>query len=337
MNVQENISLKRLNSFGIDVSTKFFVEVSSDEDVQEFVAEQKFEGMPVLVLGGGSNILLTDNFAGVALKVDFRGIDLERQDESHFYVKAGAGENWHELVMHCVENNYAGIENLSLIPGNVGAAPMQNIGAYGVELKEVFSELTAIDLKSGELRKFSGDECGFGYRDSIFKNDAKGKYLITSVTLRLNKTPTLNTSYGTLEEELEIMAVEQVDIKSISQAVINIRSSKLPDPNELGNAGSFFKNPVIGKEAYTSLKIKYPGIISYPAGEKFKLAAAWLIDHCGWKGKRVGETGVHEKHALVLANYGNASGGEIYNLSQKILDSVKSKFNITLEREVNVI
>jgi len=337
MQIGENTSLKRLNTFGIDVSAKFFVEVSSIEDVQEFIAEPKIKGLPVLVLGGGSNILLKGDFPGIVLKVGINGIDIKSEDEDHYHLEVGAGENWHKLVTYCVENGYAGIENLSLIPGNVGAAPMQNIGAYGVELKDVFEELTAIDLQSGELIVFGKEQCHFGYRDSVFKNQDKGKYLIASVTLRLNKTPACNTSYGALEQELEAMGVEQIDIKAVSQAVINIRSSKLPDPKVLGNAGSFFKNPVISTDIYSGLKSDYPDIVSYTTGDNMKLAAGWLIDQCGWKGKRVGDAGVHENHALVLANYGEASGNEIYDLSETILESVKDKFGITLEREVNVI
>ncbi|MBL4735248.1 MAG: UDP-N-acetylmuramate dehydrogenase [Flavobacteriales bacterium] len=337
MEVQENVSLKRLNSFGIDVSAKYFVEISSVEDVRAFISESKFERLPKLILGGGSNILLKNDFEGVILKVGFSGIQLEREDEDHYYINVGAGENWHKLVVHCVDNGYAGIENLSLIPGNVGAAPMQNIGAYGVEFKDVFESLEAIDVNSGEIRQFSIDECRFGYRESVFKNELKGRYLISQVTLRLSRIPVLNTSYGTLGQELDSMGVEDITIGAISQAVINIRSSKLPDPAEIGNAGSFFKNPIVSHEEFERIKSEHSNVVSYPADNGIKLAAGWLIDYCGWKGKRVGDAGVHEKHALVLANYGNASGSEIFEMSEEILDSVSTKFGITLEREVNVI
>lgn len=337
MQVQENISLKRYNSFGIEVSAKYFVEVSGLEDVAAFVSEDEFLNLPRLILGGGSNLLLRQDFDGVVLKVDFGGIELIHEDDQHYILKVGAGENWHNLVMHCVSNGYAGIENLSLIPGNVGAAPMQNIGAYGVELKDVFESLDAVDIRSGDPREFNADDCRFGYRESVFKNELRDKYMITSVTLRLSKSATLNTSYGAIEEELETMGVSEVDIKSVSQAIINIRSSKLPDPAVLGNAGSFFKNPIISEEEFARVKSEYPDIVSYPAGNAVKVAAGWLIDQCGWKGKRVGDAGVHENHALVLANYGTATGNEIYELSQEILESVKDRFGITLEREVNIV
>ena len=337
MRVQENVSLKRLNSFGIDASARYFVEVVNQEEVAAFVAEPHFADQPLLILGGGSNLLLRHNFEGVVLKVGFSGIELLREDNDHYFLEVGAGENWHGLVMHCVSNGYAGIENLSLIPGNVGAAPMQNIGAYGVELKDVFEKLEATEIRSGESREFSIDECQFGYRDSIFKNELRGKYMITSVTLRLSKAAHLNTAYGAIEEELKSMNVGEVDINSISQAVINIRSSKLPDPDELGNAGSFFKNPIISEEEFLRLKSAHADVVSYPSDTGVKIAAGWLVDQCGWKGKRIGDVGVHENHALVLANYGNATGDEVYNLSEEILNSVRTKFNISLEREVNVV
>jgi len=337
MRVQENVSLKRLNSFGIDASARYFVEVADQEEVAAFVAEPHFADQPLLILGGGSNLLLRHNFEGVVLKVGFSGIELLREDNDHYYLEVGAGENWHGLVMHCVANGYAGIENLSLIPGNVGAAPMQNIGAYGVELQDVFEKLEATEIRSGEYREFSIDECQFRYRDSVFKNELQEKYVITSVTLRLSKSAQLNTSYGAIEEELEAMNIGEVDINSISQAVINIRSSKLPDPEVLGNAGSFFKNPIISEEQFLQLRSEHSDVVSYPADTGVKIAAGWLIDQCGWKGKRIGNAGVHENHALVLANYGNATGDEIYKLSEEILNSVRTKFKITLEREVNVV
>ncbi|HIA06934.1 MAG TPA: UDP-N-acetylmuramate dehydrogenase [Flavobacteriales bacterium] len=337
MRVQENVSLKRLNSFGIDASARYFVEVADQEEVAAFVSEPHFADQPLLILGGGSNLLLRHNFEGVVLKVGFSGIELLLEDNDHYYLEVGAGENWHGLVMHCVANGYAGIENLSLIPGNVGAAPMQNIGAYGVELQDVFEKLEATEIRSGEYREFSIDECQFRYRDSVFKNELQGKYVITSVTLRLSKSAQLNTSYGAIEEELEAMNIGEVDINSISQAVINIRNSKLPDPDVLGNAGSFFKNPIISEEEFLQLRSEYSDVVSYPADTGVKIAAGWLIDQCGWKGKRIGNAGVHENHALVLANYGNATGDEIYKLSEEILNSVRTKFKITLEREVNVV
>ena len=338
---QQNISLRQYNSFGIDVKAKYFAAFSSVDELKELnhqTTNYKLQTTnPVLILGGGSNILFTKDFEGYVLKNELKGIELIKEDETYFYVKAAAGENWHQFVMHCIQNNYAGVENLSLIPGNVGASPMQNIGAYGVEIKDVFESLEAFHLHENYLQKFSLEDCGFGYRESIFKRKYKNEFVIISVTYKLKKQPIFNTSYGAIEQELEKMGVKELSIQNISQAVINIRSSKLPNPAEIGNAGSFFKNPEIPKSKFEILKNKFEKIVGYelPNGN-VKLAAGWLIEQCGWKGYRKGDAGCNAMQALVLVNYGNAKGAEIYNLSTEILQSVKDTFDVDLEREVNV-
>ena len=337
MKILENFSLQKINTFGIDASAKYFLEAGSVSDIQSYLNDKKISALPRLILGGGSNILFTKNFVGVILKNNIKGIELLKEDADHYYVKAGAGEVWHRFVMHCIKNNYAGVENLSLIPGSVGAAPIQNIGAYGVEQKEVFHELEAIDIVSKKLVTIGKMDCEFGYRDSIFKREAKGKFIITSVTFKLFKQPKLNTSYGAIGQELEKMGVKDISIAAISQAVCNIRRSKLPDPEKIGNAGSFFKNPVVGNEKYEALKKDFPNISAYKDNAGMKLAAGWLIEQCGWKGKQVGNTGVHKDQALVLVNYGNANGSEVFELSGKILQSVKEKFGVELEREVVIV
>lgn len=291
-----------------------------------------------MVLGGGSNILLTKDFNGLVLKNDIMGIEEVKEDDEHVYLKVGAGENWHRFVMYCIDRGLAGVENLSLIPGNVGASPMQNIGAYGVEIKEVFHDLEAMHLKDRRVQLFTLNDCEFGYRDSIFKRKYKGEFAILTVTFRLNKHAQFNTSYGAIEQELQKMGVNELSVKAISQAVINIRSSKLPDPAVTGNAGSFFKNPTVSAEFFEPLKQQFPNIVAYKVGDDaVKLAAGWLIEQCGWKGIRKGDAGCHAKQALVLVNYGNATGQEIYDLSAEIVQSVHEKFGVTLEREVNII
>ncbi|RYD92555.1 MAG: UDP-N-acetylmuramate dehydrogenase, partial [Sphingobacteriales bacterium] len=287
--------------------------------------------------GGGSNILLTADVEGVVLKNEIDGIDLVHTDEDFFYVRAGAGVNWHRFVLHCIAEGYAGVENLSLIPGSVGASPMQNIGAYGVEIKDIFHELTAVHVRDGSKRTFSHAECAFGYRESVFKRDLKGEYIITSVTYRLRREPIFHTEYGAIRQELDAMGVTELSIGAVSQAVINIRSSKLPDWHVVGNAGSFFKNPQVSLDKYAELKTAHPSIVAYPQDSGMKLAAGWLIEQCGWKGFREGDAGCYPKQALVLVNYGNATGGEIFQLSEKIIGSVQDKFGVTLEREVNIV
>jgi UDP-N-acetylmuramate dehydrogenase len=334
MNIQNNISLKSYNSFGIDVSAKAFGTFSSIEELKEGLNETSSP----LILGGGSNILFTKDFEGLVLKNELKGIEVVKDDDEYVYVKAAAGENWHKLVMFCVENNYAGLENLSLIPGNVGASPMQNIGAYGVEIKDSFYELEALHINDKTIRIFTAEDCQFGYRESVFKRKYKNQFVILNVTYRLHKKPRFNTSYGAIEQELEKMAVSELSIQAISQAVINIRSSKLPDPKQIGNAGSFFKNPTLAKEELTRLQSIDATIPFYVVDEKnVKIPAGWLIENLGWKGFRKGDAGCHAKQALVLVNYGTATGKEIFELSEQILASVKEKFNITLEREVNII
>lgn len=338
MNILENFSLQHLNTFGIDVLARYYVEINSIREIKDFLKLPFYKNIPKLILGGGSNILFTRNFDGVIIKNYIKGTKLIKEDDKYYYLKAGAGEVWHDLICYCLNHNYAGIENLSLIPGSVGAAPIQNIGAYGVELKQSFHELEAVHLETADLKIFSKEECKFGYRDSIFKNKLKNQYIITSVTLRFKKTPIYNISYGAIKEELTTMNVATLNIKSISEAVCNIRKSKLPDPKVIGNAGSFFKNPEITQKQFIDLKNKYPGIIAYPASDtQAKLAAGWLIEQCGWKGKTFGNVGVHKNQALVLVNYGNGTGKDIFKLAREIQVSVLNKFNIKLETEVNII
>jgi len=337
MNIEKNISLKRYNTFGIDVSAEYFAKFSSVEELK--ILLKASSNQQRLVIGGGSNILLTKNVQGYVLKNEIKGIEQIQEDENYVYVRANSGEVWHSFVQYCLQNNFAGVENLSLIPGSVGASPVQNIGAYGVELKDVCYELQALNTADFSIQTFSNKDCKFGYRDSIFKRELKNQFVILTVTFRLNKQATLNIEYGAIRAELEKMHVENCSIQNISQAVINIRKSKLPNPAVTGNAGSFFKNPTICETHYRSLKEKYPNIPAYDianAANK-KIAAGWLIEQCGWKGFRENNYGVHPLQALVLVNFGGAKGMDIFNLSQRIIDSIKEKFNITLEREVNVV
>ena len=336
MQVQQNYSLKKYNTFGVEASAKYFGAFTTIDDLQLLLKE--YSEQSTLVLGGGSNLLFTKNYDGLVLKNEIRGINTVHEDEDHIYVKVGAGEIWHQFVMHCIKNNFSGVENLSLIPGNIGASPMQNIGAYGVEIKDVFHSLEAFHLQEQRILNFTLNDCGFGYRDSVFKKRYKDQFAILTVTFRLNKKPQYNISYGAIKEELEKMGVKDLSIQSISQAVINIRSSKLPDPNVIGNAGSFFKNPEITQHELHELKLVNANVPYYAAGNShFKIPAAWLIEQCGWKGFRRGDAGCHEKQALVLVNYGNAKGKEILDLSEEIKKSVQDKFALILETEVNII
>ncbi len=338
LNIRENISLKPYNTFSIDAKAKHFAKFTNVDELSELLNAKPKAQNPKLILGGGSNILFTKDFDGIVLKNELHGIELIKEDNHHYYIKAAAGENWNGFVMHCIKHNYAGLENLSLIPGNVGAAPMQNIGAYGAELKDVFENLEAMNRKNFSIHVFTANDCAFGYRDSVFKTKYKDEFIILNVTFRLNKEPVFNTSYGVIEQELEKMQVKELSIRAISQAVINIRTGKLPNPAEIGNAGSFFKNPIINKKQYDELKKIYADMPGYATDAlHIKIAAAWLIEQCGWKGYHKGDAGVHAKQALVLVNYDNATGKEIYNLSEEIMHSVKKKFNIELEREVNVV
>lgn len=338
MLVSENVLLQPYNTFGINAQARYFSTFADLEQLQALLQDTRWQSSPRMILGGGSNILFTKDVDGLVMKNELKGITVLKEDDDYIYVKAGAGENWHRFVMHCIDHNYAGLENLSLIPGNVGASPMQNIGAYGVEIKDHFHELEAWHLKDNALVTFNNAGCAFGYRESVFKRKYKDQFVILSVTYRLLKQPHFNTSYGAIEQELQRMGVTDLSIKAISQAVINIRSSKLPDPAQIGNAGSFFKNPTVDAAQYASLKTAHPNIVAYPVDNgHYKLAAGWLIEQCGWKGYRHNDAGVHAKQALVLVNYGHASGQEIYQLSQQVLDSVKEKFGVELEREVNII
>lgn len=338
MDIRENTSLKSFNTFGIDVAARYLATASSVDEFCTLIEDRRFAAVPMMVLGGGSNVLFTGDYNGLIVMNRLDGISLEREDSNHYYVKAGAGVVWHELVMWCIEKGYAGLENLSLIPGSVGAAPMQNIGAYGVEMKDCFHHLEALNTETLEIERFSNEDCRFGYRESVFKRELKGQYIITSVTFRLNKKPVFHTQYGAIEKELETLGITELSIAAVSRAVINIRRSKLPDPKVLGNAGSFFKNPEITPEQKEALLAGYPEAVVYPLENgNFKAAAGWLIEKAGWKGKRVGECGVHQLQALVLVNYGAAKGREIFDLSTEILSDVESKFGIRLEREVNIV
>jgi UDP-N-acetylmuramate dehydrogenase len=338
MEILENASLKDYNTFGIDAKAQKLVRFTSAEDLKEIFGNEDLRGMKRLILGGGSNMLLTQDFDGLVLKNEVPGIELMDEDEDYYYVRSGAGENWHHFVMHCIDQGWAGLENLSLIPGNVGASPMQNIGAYGVEVKDRFHHLEAFNLETLETEVFDAEACEFDYRESVFKRRYKNKYIILSVTFRLFKVPQLNTSYGAIQGELNSLGIHEPTIKDVSEAVIRIRSSKLPDPAVIGNAGSFFKNPVVSEEVYRRIADKHPAMPHYPAPEgKRKLAAGWLIEQSGWKGHVRGNHGVHAKQALVLVNHGGATGNEIYSLSEEILKDVKSKFGVELEREVNII
>ena len=339
MQIRENISLKPFNTFGIDTKANYFARFNNAAELEALLADKRYQNArDKIILGGGSNILFTRNIDGIVVKNEINGIETVHEDAAHVYVRSGAGENWHGLVMHCVKNGFAGMENLSLIPGNVGASPMQNIGAYGVEVKDIFHQLEAYHLQGKTTVRFSVEDCAFGYRESVFKRKYKGQFVITSVTFRLHKQPVFNTSYGAIQQELEKMGVKELSIGAISQAVINIRSSKLPDPKEVGNAGSFFKNPQVAKTHFAALQNEFPAIPSFPFDEQtVKVPAGWLIEQCGWKGFRRGDAGCYSKQALVLVNYGVAKGEEIYRLSEEILQSVKEKFGVELEREVNIL
>ncbi len=345
--MQENISLKQYNTFGIDAHARYFSAFQSMEELAELLEFQKLSTIshqPSTVLGGGSNILFTKDYDGLVLKNEISGINIIKEDDRHVYVKAGAGESWHGFVLFCLQHSLAGVENLSLIPGSVGASPMQNIGAYGVEIKDVFHSLEAFHKTDQSTVYFSNSDCEFGYRESIFKNKLKDQFVITNVIYRLNKVPVYNTSYGAIEQELEKMNVSELSIQAIAEAVVHIRKSKLPDPKMIGNAGSFFKNPEVAAKKFESLKKDFPDIAGYELDNgNVKLAAGWMIEQCGpvtgtsWKGYRKGDAGCHAKQALVLVNYGNATGDQIFELSAEIIESVQQKFDVTLSREVNII
>lgn len=340
LNVQSHVSLKPYNTFGIDTDARYLVNINHADDIHTLLQISDFIGMPKLILGGGSNVLLCHDFDGLVLKMNIQGIEFLREDDNHVYLSVGAGVNWHELVLFCVRHGYAGMENLSLIPGTVGAAPMQNIGAYGVELEQVFDSLTAIHTLTNEQQTFSHTDCRFGYRESIFKRELKDQYIITNVRFRLDKRPTFHTRYGAIQETLTDMGVshDQLSIKAISEAVIRIRRSKLPDPAQIGNAGSFFKNPEIPKSQFDTLKEQFDTLPGYPLGDDVvKIPAGWLIEQAGWKGYRSGDAGIHTKQALVLVNYGNATGQDLLALAGQVQDSVQEKFSVVITPEVNIV
>lgn len=335
MIVQLNQSLVKHNTFGINQKATRLIWAHSADDISAYV---KHHGEPALVLGGGSNILLTQDIEGDVLKVDVHGRRVVFENDEVVHIRFGAGENWHEVVLWTLMQGLGGLENLSLIPGNCGTAPVQNIGAYGVELKDVFINCEGVLVENGSFFTLSKEEAKFGYRDSIFKNEWKGKGIITRMTLALTKkNHKLRTDYGSIQAELEERGITDPTPKQISDAVISIRRSKLPDPAEIGNSGSFFKNPVVSKELADTLAARYPDMPSYPAPNGIKLAAGWLIDTAGWKGYRNGDAGIHKKQALVLVNYGEASGAELLELANKIIDDIQQRFGITLHPEVNLI
>ena len=337
LQIQENVSLKNFNTFGIDVKGRYFVEINHQDDLAELFMDPQWQQMERLVLGGGSNMLFVKDFDGLVILMNIRGME-HRIQHPDVFVEAGAGEVWNDLVNFCVDRGYAGMENLSLIPGSVGASPIQNIGAYGVELKDVFESCNAFEIATGTFRTFSQADCNFGYRDSVFKTSLKGRYIIVSVKFRLSLITNINLKYGAIEQELINRGIKEPGIKEISAVVSHIRVSKLPDPSTIGNAGSFFKNPVIGRDQFMMIQLRFADIVHYPAGNMHvKLAAGWLIEQCGWKGKIVGHTGTWKNQALVLVNHGGATGEEVYNFSSQIIDSVYTKFGVLLEREVNII
>jgi len=335
MKVLHNISLLPYNTFGLNIKAQYFAEFSSVDDLR---AGLKTGLNPVFLLGGGSNVLITQDVEGLVLRNNLRGIKVIREFKNKVWVEVGGGEVWHEFVLWAVAQGYGGVENLSLIPGTVGAAPIQNIGAYGVELKDVFVQLKALELDSGKLKTFSRSDCRFSYRDSVFKREEKGKWCITAVVFSLTKSPhNLNTSYGDISKTLESNGINSPNIENISRAVVQIRTSKLPDPAKIGNCGSFFKNPETDRSVLERILATHPQAPHYtlPDGRS-KIPAGWLIEQCGWKGKRVGNTGCYERQALVLVNYGGATGEEVKNLANAIIESVEREFGVRLEAEVNI-
>lgn len=333
-----NQSLRAFNTFGIDVKSRFFAKVTTVDELKKALTSEEAKQCELLFLGGGSNMLLKSDLDFFVIKLELDGIDLMEEDEHSVLVRSGAGVVWHDFVMHTLDQDWFGLENLSLIPGSVGASPIQNIGAYGVEIKDRFEYLEALNLKTLQIERFDLADCKFGYRESVFKRALKGKYVITSVFYRLSKTPAINTSYGIINQQLEEMKILNPTPKDVSDAVIAIRQSKLPDPKEIGNSGSFFKNPIVDRSLADQIKTKYPEMPSYPVDDRsVKLAAGWLIEQAGWKGKQIDNYGVHKKQALVLVNYGGATGQQIYQLSEDIIRSVQEIFGVQLEREVNII
>ncbi|MFD2551851.1 UDP-N-acetylmuramate dehydrogenase [Bizionia sediminis] len=337
MQILENISLKSYNTFGIDVTASHFVSVTTVADLQKVLGLKAYPKK--LILGGGSNLLLTNDVDALVIHINMKGIAVVSETDTTIQVKASAGENWHEFVLWCLQKDYGGLENLSLIPGNVGTAPIQNIGAYGVELKDLFVSCTALEIQTGRLQTFLKSDCNFGYRHSIFKQEVAGQYIICSVTFQLTKTNhVLHTKYGAILEELNNMKIQKPNIQAISNAVIAIRQRKLPDPKQIGNSGSFFKNPIVSVATYNSIKQQFPNVPAYTvSNSEVKIPAGWLIEKAGFKGKRFGNYGVHKHQALVLVNYSNASGNDIFKLATLIQHTIKRLFNVSLEFEVNIL
>lgn len=337
MQIHSNYSLRTLNTFGVEAIAARFTEINSEADLSALFAESEWKDLPRLILGGGSNMLFINDYPGMVIHVKIPGIRFERSGDD-IYVTAGAGVVWNDLVNYCVDHEFAGIENLSLIPGSVGASPVQNIGAYGVELQDVFHSCRAFEIATGNIRVFSKDDCRFSYRDSVFKSELKGQYIITEVSFKLSVNFNPKLSYGAITEELQKRGITEPSIREVSSVVSHIRVSKLPDPSTIGNAGSFFKNPIIPLSQFEKLKDQFPDMVHFPSGQGFvKIAAGWLIESCGWKGKVVGNTGTWKNQALVLVNHGGSTGSEIYEFSEQVIESVNLKFGITLEREVNII
>jgi UDP-N-acetylmuramate dehydrogenase len=336
LQIHQNVSLKNFNTFQIEVFAKYFVEICREDELVELFLDPQWHQTPRLVLGGGSNMLLTQDFDGLVIKMNIRGIE-HRINHQEVVVEAGAGEVWNDFVNYCVDWGFAGVENLSLIPGSVGASPIQNIGAYGVELKDVFESCKAFEIATGTFKYFTNDACKFAYRESIFKRALKGQYIICSVKFKLSLIPQINISYGAIQAELTKRNITQPTLSDVSKVVSEIRVSKLPDPSTIGNAGSFFKNPIITKEQFDLLHEQFPEIVYFLLlNNEVKLAAGWLIEQCAWKGKVVGHTGTWHQQALVIVNHGGATGKEIYDFSTSIINSVQQKFGVVLEREVNV-
>lgn len=334
---EKDKSLKEMNTFGVPVTTSFFVTAKTIDDVREIIQSPLFSLHEHIILGGGSNVLFTKNFEGIVIKNSLLGKEIVSEDEKTVIVKIASGENWHEAVMWATENGWGGIENLALVPGSVGATPVQNIGAYGVEIKETLKSVGVIDLKTGETKELDASECDFDYRDSIFKKSAKGKYFITHVVFVLSKIPLLKVEYGAIGEQMKSMGNETPSLIGVRDAVIAIRQAKLPDPKVIGNAGSFFKNPVVDRDFFENLREIYPDMPNFETDLGIKIPAGWLIEQCGWKGRRVGNVGVHEKQALVLVNYGGGTGSDVLDLAREVQSTVHEKFGIHLETEVTII
>lgn len=338
LNLQYKVPLAPHTTFGVPATAERFLEIGSIEALQMAMKLPEVKDGKKLILGGGSNVLFTQDQEGTVIHNSIQGKEQLRSEGDDVLIRVGGGENWHRFVRHCVEQGYGGVENLSLIPGRVGAAPMQNIGAYGVELEEVFEELEAFDLESGAIERFKKADCGFGYRTSVFKTSYKDRFVILNVTLRLSRTPRFNISYGSLKEELDRMGIEDLSLDAVSQAVIRIRQSKLPDPERVGNAGSFFKNPVVEKDKFEELRAEDPQLKGFPLEDgRYKIPAARLIERMGWKGKRFNGHGVNDRQPLVLVNYGNARGKDLRDLAHRIQASVEEHFGIKLEPEVNIL